>query len=164
MGRLAKALPLIVMLGSLLTAQTTPPTPSPTKPADDYSGMYSFLQDGEFVQLSVEDGTRVSGFISRFGDSESDHGQFLDHFFKPSKLEGRQLNFTTQTVHGIWYESKGNIERGPGKNLGDEAYYLLKGTLTQYTTDNNKETTSKSREVAFKSFPQDLDSAPEKQN
>jgi len=74
MGRLAKALPLIVMLGSLLTAQTTPPTPSPTKPADDYSGMYSFLQDGEFVQLSVEDGTRVSGFISRFGDSESDHG------------------------------------------------------------------------------------------
>jgi len=82
----------------------------------------------------------------------------------PVKLEGRQLNFTTQTVHGIWYEFKGNIERGPGKNLGDEAYYLLKGTLTQYTTDNNKKTTSKSREVAFKSFPQDLDSAPEKQN
>src|SRR5260221_7976841 len=115
MHKRADFLPVVLRFSPFLRAQSTPPSVPPAKTADDYSGMYSFLQDGEFVQLSVEDGTRVSGFISRFGDSESDHGQFLDHFFKPSKLEGRQLNFTTQTVHGIWYEFKGSIERGPGK-------------------------------------------------
>jgi hypothetical protein len=65
----------------------------------------------------------------------------------------------------VWYEFKGTIERGPGKNPGDEAYYLLKGTLIQNTTDaSNKKTSSKSREVTFKSFPQDTESAPAKQN
>jgi hypothetical protein len=160
MRRLAKTFPLVLLICALLRAQTTTPNPPATKPAEGYSGMYSFLRDGEFVQLTIEDGSRVTGFISRYGDSESDHGEFLDHFFKPSTLDGKNLSFTTQTVHGVWYEFKGTIERGPGKNPGDEAYYLLKGTLTQYTTDPNKKTSSKSREVAFKSFPQDLDSAP----
>ena len=76
----------------------------------------------------------------------------------------REISFTTETVHGVWYEFKGNIERGPGKNPGDEAYYLLKGTLTQYSTDSNKKTSSKSREVSFKSFPQDLDTPPPSPN
>jgi len=149
-----------MLLCTLLNAQgTTPIAPTP-KPAEDYSGMYSFLQDGEFVQLNIEDAGQVTGFISRYGDLQSDHGQFLDHFFKPGTLDGRNLAFTTQTVHGVWYEFTGTIERGPGKRPGDEAYYLLKGKLTQNTTDPNKKTSSKSREVAFKSFPQDLDSAP----
>src|SRR4029077_12910848 len=112
-----------------------------------YSGMYSFLQDGEFLQLSVEDEDRVTGFISRYGDLESDRGAFLDLFFKSGKLDGKNLTFTTQTVHGIWYEFKGTVERGPGKSAGDEAYSLLKGTLTQNTTDANKKTSSKSREA-----------------
>jgi hypothetical protein len=155
-----------LLICTLLRAQNAPPTPPPnppaTKPAENYSGMYSFLQDGEFVQLTVEDAGRLTGFISRYGDSESDHGEFLDHFFKPGTIEGNKLSFTTQTVHGVWYEFKGTIERGPGKNPGDEAYYLLKGTLTQNTTDANKKTSSKSRDVSFKSFPQDLDSTPPK--
>jgi hypothetical protein len=125
--------------------------------------MYSFLQDGEFVQLTVEDKGNVTGFISRYGELESDRGEFLDLFFKSGKLDGRNLIFTTQTVHGVWYEFKGTIERGPGKNPGDEAYYLLKGTLTQNNTDADKKTSLKSRDVSFKSFPQDLD-APSKSN
>jgi hypothetical protein len=64
----------------------------------------------------------------------------------------------------VWYEFKGSVERGPGKNPGDEAYYVLKGTLTQNNTDADKKTTSKSREVSLKSFPQDLDASPEKHN
>ena len=124
--------------------------------------MYSFLQDGEFVQLTVEDKGRVTGFISRYGDLESDRGEFLDLFFKEGKLEGTVLNFTTQTVHGVWYDFKGRVERGPGKSPGDEAYYLLKGTLIQNTTDANKKTTAKSRDVAFKSFPKDLDTPAQK--
>ncbi len=152
---------LLCLLGSApLVAAQNPPA-KPAAPADDYSGMYSFLQEGEFVQLSVEDQGRVSGFISRYGDLESDKGQFLDHFFKPSTLDGNKLNFTTQTVHGVWFEFKGTVERGAGKTRGDEAYYLLKGTLTQYTTDASKKTASKSREVEFKSFPQDLGAGPD---
>jgi hypothetical protein len=164
MSGLARMIPVMLLVGTFLSAQTPTPAAPATKPAEDYSGMYSFLQDGEFVQLTIEDTNRVSGFISRYGDLESDHGQFLDHFFKPGTLEGKKLNFTTETVHGVWYEFKGTIERGPGKSPGDEAYYLLKGVLTQYSTDASKKTSSKSREVAFKSFPQDMDSAPAKQN
>jgi hypothetical protein len=118
--------------------------------------MYSFLRDGEFVQLTIEDDRRVTGFVSRYGDTESDRGAFLDQFFKEGKLDGIKLSFTTTTVHGVWYEFKGTIERGPGKTLAEEAYYLLKGTLTEYRTDADQKVTSKSREVTFKSFPRDV--------
>jgi hypothetical protein len=171
MNRTALAI-LTLLLCTLANAQKTAPAPPADKPtveptakaSEDYSGMYSFLQDGEFVQLTIETGGKVSGFISRYGDSESDHGEFLDHFFKPGTLDGKNLNFTTETVHGVSFEFKGTIERGPGKKPGDESYYLLKGTLIQSNTDANKKTSSKSREVTFKSFPQDLDSPPPTQN
>src|SRR6266404_1086986 len=126
------------------------------QPGAEYSGMYNFLRDGEFVQVTVEDHGNVTGFISRFGDSESDRGAFLDHFFKQGKLDGNKLTFTTQTVHGVWFEFHGTVERGEGKKTGDEAYYVLKGTLTENATDEAKKTTSRSREVALKSFPQDM--------
>jgi hypothetical protein len=164
MCRLATAFAMIFLQCALLSAQSTTPSAPANKPAEDYSGMYSFLQEGEFVQLNIEDASRVSGFISRYGDLESDHGQFLDHFFKTASLDARKLSFITETVHGIWYEFKGTIERGPGKNPGDEGYYVLKGTLFQNTTDANKKTSSKSREVSLKSFPQDIDADPAKRN
>jgi len=128
-------------------------------PGSEYSGMYSFLREGEFVQVTVEDHGRVTGFISRYGDLESDRGAFLDHFFKQGKLEGNKLTFATETVHGIWFEFRGTIERGEGKKADDEAYYLLKGTLTEYSIDDAKKTSSRSREVALKSFPQDVNPA-----
>ena len=132
------------------------PAPA-TLPGAEYSGMYSFLRDGEFVQLTVESQGRVTGFISRYGDLDSDRGAFLDQFFKPgSRLDGNKLSFTTETVHGIWFEFHGAIERGEGKKEGDEAYYVVKGTLTENSTDEAKKTSSRSREVAFKSFPQDV--------
>jgi hypothetical protein len=122
-------------------------------PGSEYSGMYSFLRDGEFVQVTVEDQGRVTGFVSRYGELESDRGAFLDHFFKQGKLEGNKLTFTTEPVHGVWFAFRGTVERGEGKKSGDEAYYLLKGTLTENATDAAKKTSSHSREVALKSFP-----------
>jgi hypothetical protein len=143
---------LLAMLPAV--AQNTPPA---TLPGSEYSGMYSFLRDGEFVQVTIEDQGRVSGFVSRYGDLDSDRGAFLDHFFKKgSKLDGNKLTFITETVHGIWFEFHGTIERGEGKKPGDEAYYVLKGTLSENSIDEAKKTSSRSREVAFKSFPQDL--------
>jgi len=128
---------------------------SSATPGADYSGMYSFLRDGEFVQVTVEDQGHVIGFVSRYSDSEA-AGNFLDHFFKSGKLEGNRLAFSTETVHGVSFEFRGTVERGEGKNRGDEAYYVLKGTLVENTTDEAKKTSSRSREVVLKSFPQDL--------
>jgi hypothetical protein len=165
MTNLVKASAIFLLLSSFLSGQNTAQqSPVPKKPAEDYSGMYAFLRDGEFVQVTVEDAGRLTGFVSRYGDLESDRGAFLDQFFKKAKLDGKKLSFTTDTVHGVWYEFKGAVERGEGKNLGDEAYYVLKGTLVQYTTDANKKTLAKSREVSFKSFPQDMGTAPEKRD
>jgi hypothetical protein len=132
------------------------PVPGPATPGADYSGMYSFLRDGEFVQITVEDHGRVTGFVSRYGDAESDRGDFLDHFFKSGKLDGNQLTFITDTVHGVSYEFHGTIERGEGKSPGTEAYYVLKGTLAENSIDESKKVSSHSREVALKSFPQDM--------
>jgi len=137
-------------------AKSANPAPSSDerKGAQQYTGTYSFLKDGEFVQLTVEDDGRITGFISRFGDSESDKGAFLDQFFKTGKLEGSKLSFTTQVVHGVDYDFKGSVERGEGKAPGDEAYFVLKGTLTENTTDANKKVTTHSQDVVFKAFPQ----------
>ena len=74
MSGLARMIPVMLLVGTFLGAQTPTPSAPATKPAEDYSGMYSFLQDGEFVQLTIEDTNRVSGFISRYGDLESDQG------------------------------------------------------------------------------------------
>jgi hypothetical protein len=125
-------------------------------PADhpNYSGMYTFLREGEFVQLTVQDNAQVIGFVSRYKNAESD--SFLDHFFKSGKLEGDHLSFTTETVDGVSYEFKGAIDRGEGKTRNDEGYYVLKGTLMETTTDAAKKSSSRSIEVALKSFPQDV--------
>lgn len=133
-----------------------PPTSDVSRPEGHaYSGMYSFLKDGEFVQITVEDGGRVTGFISRYGEGESDKGAFLDQFFKTGKLEGTHLSFTTDLVHGVAFEFKGSVQRGEGKTAQDEGYYVLKGTLTQSTSDINNKVTARAREVSLKSFPQD---------
>jgi hypothetical protein len=124
----------------------------PQAPAD-YSGMYSFLREAEYLQLTVEDKGKVSG-----------KGAFLTQFFKQGKLDGQQLTFTTDTVHGVWFEFHGRVERGPGKNPPDEAYYLLKGSLTQYHTDSNKKVSAQERTVEWKRFPADADVQVEKRN
>ncbi len=155
---------LLLALGTLsLSAELLAQEAKPSAPASqpdaksghEYSGMYTFLKEGEFVQVTVEDAGHVTGFVSRFGDGESDKGAFLDQFFKSGKLEGNKLTFTTEVVHGVTFDFKGAVERGEGKNPGDEAYFVLKGTLTENASDVNRKVTSHSRDVVFKMFPQD---------
>jgi hypothetical protein len=148
--KLAWALLSVVFVSHWLAAQSAPAA-SP----QDYSGMYAFLQDGEFVQLTVEEKGKVTGFISRFGDSESDKGVFMNQFFKSGKLEQDKLTFTTENVHGVWFEFAGRVVRGQGKNPEEEAFYVLQGTLTRFNTDSDKKTTSQARRVELKSFPRD---------
>jgi hypothetical protein len=122
---------------------------------NDYSGMYSFLKDGEFVQITIEDKGSVSGFVSRFGDSESDRGRFLNQFFKSGKSAGSKLSFTTENVHGVWFTFEGSFGRGPGKKADEEAYYLLRGALTRFSTDTQQKIRSQITQVEFRSFPRD---------
>jgi len=147
----------------VMVAQESKPN-TPAQPGVEYSGMYSFLRDGEFVQLTVEDAGHLTGFISRYGERESDRGAFLDHFFKEGKLDANKVSFTTKAVHGVWFEFQGTVDRDTQKKAGEEGYYVLKGTLTEYATDQEKKTTSRAREVALKSFPQDATPPPEKRN
>lgn len=127
--------------------------------ADDISGMYSFLSEGEFVQITLEqDG--VSGFISRKGDLESDHGMFLDNFFDHASVKDHAVWFSTKAVHGEWFEFKGRYERGAVKTRAQDGYFVLRGTLQQFTTGADGATTSRSREVEFKLLSQPPDDAP----
>jgi hypothetical protein len=155
-NRFVRVLP-ILLLGCFALGQDATKPSQANQSTPDYSGMYSFLQDGEFVQLTVEDQGHVTGFISRYGDQQGEHRAFVDHFFKQSRLDGKKLAFTTEIAQNIFYSFKGTIERGDGKKPTDEAYYVLKGTLTQSTLDSNHKTTSKSQTVAFKSFPQEAE-------
>jgi hypothetical protein len=126
-------------------------------PAEDISGMYSFLNDGEFVQIDLEK-SGATGYISRMGDLESDRGTFLDQFFSKASVQGHDVAFTTKQIHGVWFEFKGRFDRGPAKTKTSDGYYVLRGTLKEFTTDANKNTTSRSREVEFKLLAQPDDS------
>jgi hypothetical protein len=160
---LASALAVGVLWATAAGQSTGPSNGEQSAPIKDataprsFSGMYTFLKEGEFVQVTVEDEGHVTGFISRYGDGESDKGAFLDQFFKTGNLEGNKLTFTTKTVHGLWYDFKGTVERGEGKQPGDEAYFVLKGTLVESLSDANKKVTTHSRDVTFKMFPEDAE-------
>lgn len=145
--------------------------PSVTPPAKDsaqdskdgqqFSGTYTFLKEGEYVQITVEGGGQVTGFISRFDNAGNNDGNekgtFVDQFFKSGKLDAGKLSFTTKPLHDLWFEFKGTVERGEGKDPGDEAYYVLKGTLTENTTDTQKKVTAHTQDVTFKMFPQEAE-------
>jgi hypothetical protein len=124
-----------------------------TQAGREYAGMYSFLKDGEFVQITVEDEGKVTGFLSRYGEAENEKEAFLEQYFRSGKLDGNKLVFVTEVVQAEWFEFKGTVERGEGKNPGDEAYYILKGTLTDNVSDGAKKVSAHSQEVVFKRFP-----------
>jgi len=138
----------IVGLAACLHAQNATPAATPS----DLSGMFTFLREGEFVQLTVEDG-QLSGFISRFGDTETDKGEFIDHFFEKASLEGDHLFFKTRTVHALWYEFNGTVTTAAGKKKGEEGYRVLSGKLTLHKSDATGKDQASERTVEFKSFP-----------
>src|ERR1051326_8173769 len=134
----------LALAAMIATAQPRPAAPSLS---DQYSGMYSFLQEGEFVQVDFLPDGKISGFVSRFGDLESDKGAFLDHFIKNGSWKGRELSFETAPVHGVWFAFKGVVDRGPAKTRSEDGYYVLKGTLTR-----SEEHTSELQSHSFISY------------
>jgi hypothetical protein len=144
--------------------RTDPQEPAPAVPhaAEDISGMYSFLKEGEFLQINLEK-TAVTGYISRQGDSHSDNGVFMDQFFARADVQDHAVSFTTRQLHGMWFEFKGKFDRGSAKTKADDGYYILRGTLKELSTNADKSIATKSREVEFKLLaqpPDDSDIAP----
>ncbi|HSA93057.1 MAG TPA: hypothetical protein VLE48_08610 [Terriglobales bacterium] len=123
----------------------------PAAPAEDISGAYSFLEDGEYLQLNIQE-DKVTGYVSRFNEEPGGPKTFLDQLFDKASLDGDKLKFTTRKVHGIWFEFEGKVTKAANKKRSDEGYFLLRGTLTKFTTDANGKPSGKFRAVEFKSF------------
>jgi hypothetical protein len=101
------------------------------------SGEYSMGSGGTVdVELQVD---RLSGFITRPGDRESDEGTQLTFFFATSRLTGQQLAFTTRQVHGVWWAFEGTIVRGSARSREQQGYYLLQGRLVMHDADSRTE-------------------------
>jgi len=144
-------LAVLLLLAAAVCAQTKA---SPNTTAPDYSGRYSFLQDGEDLQLDFTEG-RVDGYITRFGDSESDRDTLLNHYLAKASLAGDKLTFTSKPVHAVWYEFTGTIGRGPVKTKAEDGYYQIVGTLIEHRQKNGKEESARQRQVTFKLFADD---------
>jgi hypothetical protein len=99
----------------------------------DASGEYLLGSTGRVdVDLQPD---RLSGFITRLGDRESDEGTPLTFFFATSRLSGQHLSFTTRQVHGTWFSFDGTIVRGPAQSRNQQGYYLLEGQLVMHDAD-----------------------------
>ena len=94
------------------------------------SGEYA-LGSGGMVDVELQP-DRLSGFITRLGDRESDEGTPLTFFFATSRLSGQRLAFTTRQVHGVWFSFDGTIVRGSARSRDQQGYYLLQGQLVMH--------------------------------
>ena len=124
--------------------------------------MYSFVREGEFVEIEV-DGGKVTGVVSRFKDEDPEKAEFVDQFFDQAKLEGDTLSFRTKPAGGIWFEFSGVVERGAGKTPADEGYWNIRGNADGAAHRKRRKSDGEDvRELTLRSFPQDAEpAAPE---
>jgi hypothetical protein len=114
-----------VDLGTRSTGRTILPV--------DASGDYLL---GSNATIAVElQPDRLSGFLTRPGDSASDEGTPLTFFFATGRLSGQRLSFTTRQVHGVWFSFEGTIARGSAQSRNQQGYYLLEGQLILHDVD-----------------------------
>jgi hypothetical protein len=111
----------------------------------DVSGEYSLGQMGELVEIDLQE-SRLSGYITRNGDRESDEGAPLTFMFATSALNGTQLSFTTRQVHGVSFSFTGTIVRGSAQSRAEAGYYRLQGRLVRHDAVNR---TDQSRDVSL---------------
>jgi len=141
---------LIVSVLCLLPVVASAQTAGHGTAGTDISGMYSFLHEGESLQLNLDHG-KLSGWVSSFGFLDSDKDILLDRFFEKASLQGNRVYFLSRHIHGCWVEFNGKVDRGEGRLRGQEGYYVLVGTLTQYTSDADVKVSARQREVILKS-------------
>jgi hypothetical protein len=108
------------------------------------SGEYT-LGTNEIVEVDLQS-DRLSGFITRMGDRESDQGTPLTFFFATSRLSGQRMAFTTRQIHGVWFSFEGTIVRGTARSRDQQGYYLLEGQLVLHDAANQ---TQQARNVSL---------------
>ena len=101
------------------------------------SGEYT-LGSGEFVDVELQP-DRLTGYITRLGDRESDEGTPLTFFFATSRLAGQRFAFTTRQVHSVWFSFEGTIVRGNARSRDQQGYYLLEGRLVLHDVASQTE-------------------------
>jgi hypothetical protein len=156
---------VLLMLGLIAVAQVAP--------LGDFTGRYSFLREGEEVQLTLSPSPtaetdwskpmEVTGYVNRLGDTDTDKDQFMDLFFKSGTLEGNKIKFATRAVHGISFEFEGTIARGEAKSWAKDGYYVVTGKLTEHTTDAKGKVKSRTREVTMRSLANLDEEQPQEQ-
>jgi len=145
-----KLFSFLISVLCLLPAVASAQTAGRGTPGADISGLYSFLHEGESLQLNLDHG-KLSGWVSSFGFLDSDKDILLDRFFEKASLQGTRVYFLSRRIHGCWVEFSGRVDRGEGRLRGQEGYYVLVGTLTQYTSDADVKVSARQREVMLKS-------------
>jgi hypothetical protein len=149
------ALALAVVSGGLGQAGVK----SSAEPGEDITGIYSFVHEGEFVQIEANDG-HITGVVSRFKNEDVEKPAFVDQFFEEAKLEGSIFSFRTKpAADGVWFEFSGRVEHGAAKAPGSEGYWSVKGTLTEHHDANGVagKVADKVHELTLKSFPEDAE-------
>jgi hypothetical protein len=159
------ALPTVFVLLAVLAAQEPA---APPWAGEDFSGRYRLSSSEEFLQLNLqplpaateeeeeqEPARRLTGFLSRRGDTESNRGAVLDHFLTLGRARGQEVEFTTRPIHGVWFRFSGRVERGPGETRSQPGYFVLRGRLTRYVRDSHDALHERRREVELPSLPPD---------
>ncbi len=158
MNKIFGILALFLALPIAFAVSASAQTPEKTQPelVGDITGLYSFLHEGEFVQIEVNDG-KVTGLVSHFRDEDADKAESVDQFFEQAKLEGTTLTFRTKVKDDLWFAFSSTVERGSAKTPSDEGYWTLRGTVTEHHTEAGAKTPEKTHSVTLKSFPQDAE-------
>ena len=117
--------------------------------AEDISGTYTFLHSGDTLEIII-DADSVSGYVVRRGDRGNDKGMMLTHFFQSASVEGHDVSFTTKSIHGVWFEFAGRFERGKAKTRAGDGYYVLKGELKEFSSEDSGGNKVRSRRAEFK--------------
>jgi opacity protein-like surface antigen len=147
---------LLTMAASVLAQSSAKAGP---RAGDEITGLYSFVHEGEFVQIEVNEG-KVTGVVSRFKNDDPDEADFVDQYFEQASLQGATLSFRTRPADGVWFEFSGVVERGPTKTPADEGYWNVRGTLTELRTLAEGKVSRKVQALTLKSFPQDTEPIP----
>jgi hypothetical protein len=129
----------------------------PSSLPDDVWGSYQFDHSNDSIEIDL-DRNKLSGYITRLGDAETDSNTPLTFFFDQSEIDGGEISFQTRVVHGVWYSFRGTIVRGEGKTRADGGYYVLRGVLAVHHPESGRDKSAdemiERREVRFKSMPQ----------
>jgi hypothetical protein len=123
-------------------------TAKPPKPHElstlppEASGEYLLDEEGSVIQITLDAG-RLSGYVTKMGDDQSDRGTPLTFFFDQADARGDSLSFTTKKVHGIWFSFEGTIVRGDVRlSEAENGYFRLKGGWTTHNDARNSQTRS----------------------